>query len=997
MATLDSAAGDYIADGDAATDRSTDTAEADSIFKNRSSRKRTKTGCLTCRKRRIKCGEERPLCKNCIKSKRHCEGYSQRVVWKPQVIDFQHLQNASSGMVFGMQPGHNPTMGMTHYTSPHGIVARAPGQPIHLGQAGYTDPSSSTMYQTQWNPVNLHPTPVVHPGFSQDSRSQPHIQPQHIQGSQYHHFADGMHAQIHSHQPHVHQPGPIYSERGQMMPRSFPVTPTQPISSAMDMPPTPAIMTDQDWPSSSSQGGPSPGFASCRSWVESPATLLQEAAVEYHDDDYYDVVSTDDHGPTELNWRSTYQNEENVLAHIYRVGQLRIQDRDDHEQSPQAGAMDAYRPEVVANPLKNPATARVFTHFVHVTGPAITSQARRTPPDIDRRSLPFSQRGLWTHTVPLAALNDQGLLQAVLALASLQIAGLTGESTTPSYKHYAFALKRVHQSVGHPVKRHSFPVVAASLLLGIYELLSAEHSKWNSHLAGAGQLLVEINFVEKQQHFMALKAEKAREEAAGYPALRQAQALGEVPDFLQRKLQQYQEIDRIPNVDTHMLSTVAGRAVDYGLRGRVLDERGLPSPAETDIDIPAFEIQKDLFWTFCRQDAIGSLISGNPLLMPFDRWTDCPPRGPVTTPNGSTLGAHDHLFLLLGRVGDFNARDRKRKLRVMALNGGRWKPAPGIPGMAQTQVGQSGSPLGPMEGSSFNSSTESTVPKSPELPQFYGMAPTGPNSVMPSSYNLSNKEPIPDSPDRQDLDDLAAVTRDAIDEWTEISHALDKIESQFTGIYQPVVPVHLTDESPFGPSLFFATLDIACSWATIHMIRIFVNRVHPHMPAHGMIANRIAARQNKPHADLIGRIVAGVVALKNSESLTPEYAAALTDLSIDMFVAGVQFVDQRQRDWLIAVLTDIERSCAFGTAGVIAMGCQASWLRASKAGGGPRQWLSATRTDRALAWLRRQGPLTAAAASGAKAFFISTTPFRLLVLRVCGSIESRSRTSLINC
>lgn len=669
--------------------------------------------------------------------------------------------------------------------------------------------------------------------------------------------------------------------------------------------------------------------------VESPATLLQEAAVEYHDDDYYDVVSTDDHGPTELNWRSTYQNEENVLAHIYRVGQLRIQDRDDHEQSPQAGAMDAYRPEVVANPLKNPATARVFTHFVHVTGPAITSQARRTPPDIDRRSLPFSQRGLWTHTVPLAALNDQGLLQAVLALASLQIAGLTGESTTPSYKHYAFALKRVHQSVGHPVKRHSFPVVAASLLLGIYELLSAEHSKWNSHLAGAGQLLVEINFVEKQQHFMALKAEKAREEAAGYPALRQAQALGEVPDFLQRKLQQYQEIDRIPNVDTHMLSTVAGRAVDYGLRGRVLDERGLPSPAETDIDIPAFEIQKDLFWTFCRQDAIGSLISGNPLLMPFDRWTDCPPRGPVTTPNGSTLGAHDHLFLLLGRVGDFNARDRKRKLRVMALNGGRWKPAPGIPGMAQTQVGQSGSPLGPMEGSSFNSSTESTVPKSPELPQFYGMAPTGPNSVMPSSYNLSNKEPIPDSPDRQDLDDLAAVTRDAIDEWTEISHALDKIESQFTGIYQPVVPVHLTDESPFGPSLFFATLDIACSWATIHMIRIFVNRVHPHMPAHGMIANRIAARQNKPHADLIGRIVAGVVALKNSESLTPEYAAALTDLSIDMFVAGVQFVDQRQRDWLIAVLTDIERSCAFGTAGVIAMGCQASWLRASKAGGGP--------------------------------------------------------------
>lgn len=51
-------------------------------------RKRTKTGCLTCRKRRIKCGEERPTCANCIKSKRQCEGYNQRVVFKPPIGDW---------------------------------------------------------------------------------------------------------------------------------------------------------------------------------------------------------------------------------------------------------------------------------------------------------------------------------------------------------------------------------------------------------------------------------------------------------------------------------------------------------------------------------------------------------------------------------------------------------------------------------------------------------------------------------------------------------------------------------------------------------------------------------------------------------------------------------------------------------------------------------------------------------------------------------------------
>jgi len=38
-------------------------------------KRRTKTGCLTCRKRRIKCDEGRPECRNCMKSKRHCQGY----------------------------------------------------------------------------------------------------------------------------------------------------------------------------------------------------------------------------------------------------------------------------------------------------------------------------------------------------------------------------------------------------------------------------------------------------------------------------------------------------------------------------------------------------------------------------------------------------------------------------------------------------------------------------------------------------------------------------------------------------------------------------------------------------------------------------------------------------------------------------------------------------------------------------------------------------------
>lgn len=37
-------------------------------------KKRTKTGCTTCRLRRIKCDESKPECNNCKKSKRQCGG-----------------------------------------------------------------------------------------------------------------------------------------------------------------------------------------------------------------------------------------------------------------------------------------------------------------------------------------------------------------------------------------------------------------------------------------------------------------------------------------------------------------------------------------------------------------------------------------------------------------------------------------------------------------------------------------------------------------------------------------------------------------------------------------------------------------------------------------------------------------------------------------------------------------------------------------------------------
>ncbi|RAL06022.1 Zn(II)2Cys6 transcription factor domain-containing protein [Aspergillus ibericus CBS 121593] len=38
---------------------------------------RARTGCLTCKTRRVKCDEQKPVCKRCIAAKRHCAGYQK--------------------------------------------------------------------------------------------------------------------------------------------------------------------------------------------------------------------------------------------------------------------------------------------------------------------------------------------------------------------------------------------------------------------------------------------------------------------------------------------------------------------------------------------------------------------------------------------------------------------------------------------------------------------------------------------------------------------------------------------------------------------------------------------------------------------------------------------------------------------------------------------------------------------------------------------------------
>ena len=73
---------EFVSDGPSGDLSGKGTVDLNRLGKLYKPRKRTKTGCLTCRKRRVACSQERPICQNCVKSKRSCEGYNQRFIFK---------------------------------------------------------------------------------------------------------------------------------------------------------------------------------------------------------------------------------------------------------------------------------------------------------------------------------------------------------------------------------------------------------------------------------------------------------------------------------------------------------------------------------------------------------------------------------------------------------------------------------------------------------------------------------------------------------------------------------------------------------------------------------------------------------------------------------------------------------------------------------------------------------------------------------------------------
>ena len=339
-----------------------------------------------------------------------------------------------------------------------------------------------------------------------------------------------------------------------------------------------------------------------------PFPMQPPIAVDDPEDDFFDVDSDREGGTTTSHLGDTPRNDLGLMLALSASQDDRsVRSITNFLDNP--NVLATYQPTFTASPLMDPQTARVFCHFVTATAPSMSIFERHpTNPTVmfTGAPVPSSQQALWTYTLPMMALSQQGLLHAMLALASLHIARLQQTSPAPSLKHYHFALRRVAKAVGLPSKRHGIATLAATLLLGFYEATTAEHNKWNSHLAGARQLVMEIDFAGTTKQIKEQNAQaKANKYYSGFSGYQQPFSGHRFSD------------DVSLEVDNGLISTLMGSKSHFDQYGRIIDPTASTAPRMSPLtpkDIETYQIQRDLFWWYCKQDVFQSALSGNRLL-----------------------------------------------------------------------------------------------------------------------------------------------------------------------------------------------------------------------------------------------------------------------------------------------------------------------------------------------------------------------------------------------
>ncbi|KAF2279458.1 uncharacterized protein EI97DRAFT_448208 [Westerdykella ornata] len=129
-------------------------------------KRRTKTGCLTCRKRRIKCDEAHPVCRNCQKSKRECAGYDPIFKQQPGPAQIQPAPGSASHQT--PAPASSPSVSSSYSGQvPHGYAPAV--------SAGYVPPATGSGPSHQPHENFSHP--AIDPALASENSNMQGGQP----------------------------------------------------------------------------------------------------------------------------------------------------------------------------------------------------------------------------------------------------------------------------------------------------------------------------------------------------------------------------------------------------------------------------------------------------------------------------------------------------------------------------------------------------------------------------------------------------------------------------------------------------------------------------------------------------------------------------------------------------------------------------------------------------------------------------------------------------
>ncbi|KAK3987820.1 transcriptional regulatory protein moc3 [Cladorrhinum sp. PSN332] len=907
-------------------------------------RKRTKTGCLTCRRRRIKCDEGKPTCGNCIKSKRECEGYNQRIVFKDNSMG-TFTSGSHPGHFFGHPVFHQQVQEtpLNHQLPPLQTKQSAPQPPLAIAPK----PPS-----VDYNPLGYGGESIAFTqGFPGPSSSS-------IAGA------------------------PLFSPQNQLIsPPSATFSDQFPQHNQVD------TLAHQNFfiAPSDGLGQTSPVFVghhgshSGRVSEQTPvsvasgsgmASLSQTVSVDetgdyWQTDDEASMIASDDETMAEAADPHIGHLESNDLGiQVVRrldaatdVYGVRIRSFDPFANS---NVLDTYMPSSANSPLNDTQTAAVFWHFVNVTGQSMSIYERHPfdpSPIFQGTPVAKQRRHIWTYTFPIMAFNHPALMQAILAMGSLQMAKLQGTPPTAAMKHYHLSLRRVAKNYQSPTKRTQTATLAATLLLGFYEVWNSDHDKWCKHMWGGSAIIKEIPFKRLTEDVLALRRRQREQVFLNHQCNEVCYAT------------HHEQLADPDEVDNDLIYQLTGQTVEWGRYSPNSDSR---ASKLTERDVETYEQLRDLYWWYCKMDVIQSFLGGTLLFMKYEHWTQCIPRGPFGKID-AIYGTFDHLLLLLGRLANFASKDlaRKRKAR-------RFPGPPGPPGQSPTGPGgpPAGFPAGPPGGppggmpampqggppGGFPGGPPGGLPggfpggppggppggfpagppegpgqgRGQSPPAFPGLMPSSGRFDLPRGFSPPRESQSPSDGGAEELD-FDTSTANALREWEAIRQAFEVFRARLGPDFEPMgadyAPPHIT---PFGPALMYRTYSIAGIWVNYYMGLIILQRAHPSMPPLAIMAAGMAAHQTRGWATEIARIAAGLHEdTTHVSNISTLVGSALIESGFPLFVAGVQFQQIEQRHWLIRRLRDIARLTGWQSARQIADGCETGWNKAAQMGRGP--------------------------------------------------------------